>query len=106
MTGEITLHGKVLPIGGLTEKTSAAYRAGIKTVCIPRENERDLDEIDREAREHLHFVLCDTVEDVLSVALLPSPKDPVKVEEAVKSNSSALPLIPQEPGRLPTGCRA
>lgn len=69
MTGEITLHGKVLPIGGLTEKTMAAYRSGIKTVLIPRENERDLDEIDAEAREHLHFVLCDTVDDVIDTAL-------------------------------------
>ena len=79
MTGEITLHGKVLPIGGLTEKTMAAYRAGIKTVLIPRENERDLDEIDREAAANLHFVLCDTVDDVL--------------ENALASKAAALPIF-------------
>ena len=70
MTGEITLRGRVLPIGGLKEKTMAAYTAGIHTVLIPRENEKDLDEIDREAREGLTFILCDTVEDAFRAVLL------------------------------------
>ena len=70
MTGEITLRGKVLPIGGLKEKTLAAYRAGISTVLIPEANLRDLDEIDTEAREHLKFITCKTGEDVLRAALL------------------------------------
>ncbi|MBQ2718947.1 MAG: endopeptidase La [Clostridia bacterium] len=74
MTGEVTLHGNVLPIGGLTEKTMAAYRAGVKTVLIPRDNERDLDEIDKEAAAGLRFVLCDTVDDVLATALA-KPED-------------------------------
>lgn len=69
MTGEITLRGKVLPIGGLKEKTLAAYRAGISTVLIPEDNMRDLDDIDAEAREHLHFIPCKTADDVLSAAL-------------------------------------
>ena len=69
MTGEITLRGKVLAIGGLKEKTLAAYRAGIKTVLIPEDNMRDLDEIDKEAREHLSFVPCKSASDVLSFAL-------------------------------------
>lgn len=73
MTGEVTLHGRVLPIGGLTEKTMAAYRAGIKTVLIPRDNERDLDEIDKEAAAHLRFILCDTVDDVLKNVLRSQP---------------------------------
>ena len=69
MTGEITLRGKVLPIGGLKEKTLAAYRAGISTVLIPEDNLRDLDEIDSEAREHLKFIPCKTADDVLGAAL-------------------------------------
>ena len=69
MTGEITLRGKVLPIGGLKEKTLAAYRAGIQTVLIPEDNLRDLDDIDVEAREHLKFIPCKTADDVLKAAL-------------------------------------
>ena len=69
MTGEVTLRGQVLPIGGLKEKTLAAYRAGVTTVLIPEENMRDLDDIDAEAREHLEFIPCDNVAKVLSVAL-------------------------------------
>lgn len=70
MTGEVTLRGKVLPIGGLKEKTLAAYRAGVKTVLIPEHNMRDLDEIDSEARENLTFIPCKTAEDVLKNALV------------------------------------
>ena len=69
MTGEVTLRGKVLPIGGLKEKTLAAYRAGIKTVILPYDNVRDLDEIDSEARKNLNFIPCKTVSEVLSHAL-------------------------------------
>lgn len=69
MTGEVTLRGKVLAIGGLKEKTLAAYRAGIKTVLLPEDNMRDLDEIDSEARANLQFIPCKTADDVLSYAL-------------------------------------
>ncbi len=69
MTGEITLRGRVLAIGGLKEKTMAAYAAGVTTVCIPADNVGDLDEIDPVARENLTFVPCKTAEDVLAVAL-------------------------------------
>ena len=69
MTGEITLRGNVLPIGGLKEKTLAAYRAGISTVLIPEDNMRDLDEIDSEAKSHLKFIPCKTASDVLTAAL-------------------------------------
>ena len=69
MTGEITLRGKVLAIGGLREKTLAAYRSGIKTVLIPEDNLRDLDEVDSEARSNLKFVPCKTAEEILSHAL-------------------------------------
>lgn len=83
MTGEISLRGRVLAIGGLKEKTLAAYRAGIDTVLIPRENERDLDDIDSEAREHLNFVFCDTAWDALSLVLLPTPEEKEKEETTI-----------------------
>ncbi len=70
MTGEITLRGKVLPIGGLKEKTLAAYRSGVSTVLIPKDNMRDLDEVDAEAREHLTFIPCENASDVLKSALI------------------------------------
>lgn len=70
MTGEITLRGNVLAIGGLREKTSAAYAAGVKTVLIPEDNMRDLPEIDPAARENLNFIPCRRIEDVLSQALV------------------------------------
>jgi ATP-dependent Lon protease len=70
MTGEITLRGKVLPIGGLKEKTLAAYRAGVTTVLIPEENMRDLDEIDTEAKNNLVFIPCKSADDVLTNALV------------------------------------
>ena len=70
MTGEITLRGKVLEIGGLKEKSMAAYRNGIRTVLIPRDNLKDLSEMDTEVKKHLRFVPCDTIEDVLSAALI------------------------------------
>ncbi len=70
MTGEVTLRGKVLPIGGLKEKTLAAYRSGINTVLIPCDNIKDLDEIDEEAKQHLNFIPCSTVDDVLVNSLI------------------------------------
>ncbi len=69
MTGEISLRGRVMRIGGLKEKTMAALRHGIHTVIIPKENERDLEEIDRQVRRQLNFVTASTVETVLDTAL-------------------------------------
>ena len=69
MTGEVTLRGRVLPIGGLREKTMAALRAGVKTVIIPVDNEIDLEEIDQTVRARLSFVTAETVDDILDVAL-------------------------------------
>jgi len=69
MTGEVTLRGRVLPIGGLKEKTMAAYRNGIKTVIIPADNEKDLEEIDQTVRAALHFVTVEHADQVLSCAL-------------------------------------
>ena len=70
MTGEITLRGRVLPIGGLKEKVFAAYRAGIKTIIIPKDNEKDLEEIPENIREKIKFVTATTMETVLKTALV------------------------------------
>ncbi len=69
MTGEISLRGLVLPIGGVKEKTLAALRAGIKTVMLPKRNEKDLEDVPAEAREKLEFVFLDTVEDAIRCGL-------------------------------------
>ena len=69
MTGEISLRGRVLPIGGLKEKTMAALRYGIHTVIIPKDNERDLEEIDQTVRNALNFVIAESVDTVLHTAL-------------------------------------
>ncbi len=69
MTGEVTLRGKVLPVGGIKEKVLAARRAGIKPVILPKRNERDLEDIAEEIRRELTFVFVDTVDEVLAKAL-------------------------------------
>ena len=74
MTGEISLRGRVLPIGGLKEKTMAALRHGISTVIIPKDNERDLEEIDQTVRKSLNFVVASTVDTVLDTALNRKPE--------------------------------
>ena len=70
MTGEITLRGRVLAIGGLREKTMGALRAGVHTVILPKENEKDLDEIDPLVRKKLRFVPVETVDAVFAEALV------------------------------------
>jgi ATP-dependent Lon protease len=69
MTGEISLRGLVLPVGGIKEKALAAHRAGIKTVLLPARNRKDLEEIPASAREQLNFIWLDTVDDALQAAL-------------------------------------
>src|SRR5690606_24055239 len=73
MTGEISLRGLVLPIGGVKEKTLAALRAGIRTVMLPRRNAKDLDDVPQEARRQLEFVLLDNVDDALRCARQAQP---------------------------------
>lgn len=75
MTGEITLRGRVLPIGGLREKTMAAYRAGIKTVIIPADNKADLSEIDHVVKDNITFITADNMDTVLDQAICTAGKD-------------------------------
>ncbi len=79
MTGEVTLSGAVLPVGGIKEKVLASHRAGIKKVILPRENERDLEDVPEDARNELKFIPVETIEEVLKEALdidLPKPVAP------------------------------
>ena len=88
MTGEITLRGRILPIGGLKEKTMAALRAGIKTVIIPAGNESDLEEIDQTVRRALNFVTAEHIDNVLKIAL-----DFSSVVAMKKTGESVLPIL-------------
>jgi len=83
MTGEVTLRGRVLPIGGLKEKVMAAHRFGVSTVLFPKENERDLEEIPADIRADLQLVPVERVEDVLFRALHPETVEaPVTLSRA------------------------
>ena len=85
MTGEISIRGRVLPIGGLKEKTMAAHRYGIRTVIIPKDNERDLEEIDQTVRSALNFVTAQSIETVLATALN-------------RKATLSAPMLPELPG--------
>jgi ATP-dependent Lon protease len=85
MTGEITLRGKVLPVGGIKEKILAAHRAGIKTVILPKENEKDLREIPESVLKDLEIVLVETMDEVLDVALVRPIRQKAEEEKAERS---------------------
>ena len=95
MTGEITLRGKVLPVGGLKHKLLAAYRAGLTTVLVPKDNERDLDELPDEVRETLDIQPVESMDEVLRLALegeiAPAPKGATGFDDASSKS-------PTEPG--------
>ena len=93
MTGEITLRGRVLPIGGLKEKLLAALRGGVKTVLIPSENEKDLQEIPDNVKEGLKIIPVSTVEEVLENALA----RPVEAVEWTEADEAALAAISERP---------
>lgn len=76
MTGEITLRGQVLPVGGIKEKVLAAHRAGLKTVILPKDNEGDLEDLSEEIRQAINFVLVETVDEVLQHALEQAVAEP------------------------------
>ena len=74
MTGEVTLRGQVLPVGGIKDKVLAAHRLGVDTVILPKKNENDLDDVPDEVRKDLKFVLVDTVDEAIHAALEDKPK--------------------------------
>jgi len=84
MTGEITLRGRVLEIGGIKEKTIAAHRAGIKTVIMPRENKKDLEELPKNVTDELKFIYAHHADDVLNAALVSMPKKKESVSKMEK----------------------
>lgn len=109
MTGEITLRGNVLPIGGVKEKVLAAHRAGIKVVLLPEENRKDLEEIPENVRKIMEFHFVSRIEEVLKLALLPlAHSDKVQEDVSVSENSiyaqSGIPDTEPRPEERPTTC--
>jgi ATP-dependent Lon protease len=94
MTGEITLRGKVLPIGGLKEKLLAALRLGIHTVLVPRDNEKDLAEIPEDVREALDIHFVEQMEQVLALALVEPPNSRLTVDKNLPDKALADDLPP------------
>ncbi|MBE6823893.1 MAG: endopeptidase La [Ruminococcaceae bacterium] len=98
MTGEITLRGKVLAIGGLKEKTMAAYKSGIRNVIIPKDNERDLVEIDDTVKSNINFIPVSTIDEVLRLVLKPviktsdKPKTDIIVADNKENNSTCTTI--------------
>jgi ATP-dependent Lon protease len=94
MTGEITLRGQVLPIGGLKEKVLAANRAGLTTVILPARNKGDIEDVPQAAREKMHFILAETVDDAVNAALLPAIQSPeAEVEHPIAEQLAPAPAL-------------
>jgi ATP-dependent Lon protease len=85
MTGEITLRGRVLPVGGIREKVLAAHRSGLKTVILPKKNLKDLIEVPRRARNQMHIIPVEHMDQVLDIALLPQPSEVKVIQTKRKS---------------------
>jgi ATP-dependent Lon protease len=88
MTGEITLRGQVLPVGGIKEKMIAAHRAGLKSIILPKRNEPDLEDLPAEVRKALTFTFAQTVNDVLKAALEESPRPRKKTGGKLNAEST------------------
>jgi len=88
MTGEITLRGQVLPVGGIKEKVLAAHRSGLRTVILPKRNEADLEDLPEEVRESIQFVFVESVDEVLEAALEPASRKPKRKAKAVPKTVS------------------
>ena len=102
MTGEITLSGLVLPVGGIKEKALAAQRAGLTRIVVPAENEPDLEELPAGSREALELVLADAIEDVLAAAfdgeVTTARPRVARPERAAATARAAAPFAPKAPG--------
>jgi ATP-dependent Lon protease len=103
MTGEITLRGLVLPVGGVKEKVLAAHRAGLKTIILPKRNAIDLDELPQEVRDALQFILAERVEQVWDAALQPAPR---KASAKKASASKTKPTAPRTNGHRTNNTRS
>ena len=90
MTGEVTLRGKVLPIGGLKSKTIAAHRAGIKTVLLPKDNAKDIPELPERVRQDLELIPVGHLDEVVAVALLEPVGPPMKIGEGEKTAEAVV----------------
>src|SRR3970282_1245296 len=101
MTGEITLRGRVLPIGGVKKKSWAAFRAGIKTVIVPDRNAKDMDEIPKALRRKLHWVLANNMSDVLKTALLNGKRNAKETRRAAAAKTN----LSSAKGKLRGGAR-
>ena len=88
MTGEVTLRGRVLPIGGVRQKVLAAHRAGLTTVVLPARNGQDLDDVPEEVRSKMRFHLADTVDEVLGAALGGEPERLDQLDGCLRSSSA------------------
>jgi ATP-dependent Lon protease len=105
MTGEITLRGNVLPIGGVKEKVLAAHRAGIRVVVLPEENRKDLEDVPEKVRKVLEFHFVSRIEEVLKLALLPlAHSDEVQGEAHLHSvyGAEGIPITEQRREERPT----
>jgi ATP-dependent Lon protease len=89
MTGEITLRGRVLPVGGVKEKVLAAHRAGLKTIVLPKKNDKDLVDVPKNAKRDLKFVFVEHMDEVLDVALCPPEAPKKKARPAARTRARA-----------------
>ena len=96
MTGEVTLRGRVLPVGGIKMKILAAHRAGLKTVILPKRNKKDLEEVPAEVRNTMDFVLVDRIDEAIEAALLPT-KDSSDVVDCDLEQIISRPQIESVP---------
>jgi ATP-dependent Lon protease len=108
MTGEITLRGRVLPVGGIKEKVLAAHRAGLKTVLLPKKNDKDLVDVPKTAKQELKFVFVEHMDQVLAEALLAPEKTGAKPSQArrlASRKSGAKRKAPTPKRKAGTGVR-
>jgi len=101
MTGELTLSGRILPIGGVKEKVLAAQRAGVTTVLLPRRNEGSLRDLDQPARDKTNMVLVDSIAEVVAQALMPRPNDPKAPPSAAPPDPVSLHEVISGPASCP-----